>query len=105
MSFRSILIGTLALTCGVSAVFLLQNFMQNARPEAAAAPPDVVQVAVAAVDIPRSHTISSELVKIVDWPKDRLPAGALTKVEEVCDRVAMSPFVKNEPLLDGKLTA
>jgi pilus assembly protein CpaB len=98
MSLRTVLIVALALVCGVSAVL----FMNSLRPQAAAST-DVVPVVVAAVDIPRGSTITSDHIKVLDWPKDRLPAGALSKAEEACDRVVTSLLIKDEPVLDAKL--
>src|SRR5262245_1498547 len=100
MSIRTVLVVLLALVFGLSAVWVGNNL----RPAAAAAPQtEMVPVVVAAEDIARGTTVASGRVKVVDWPKDRLPAGVLNKAEDACDRVAMSAFVKDEPILDSKL--
>lgn len=101
MSLRTVLIVLLALTFGVSAVFVVQNLRPEAPPSVS---PEVVQVVVAATEIPRGRTISGDALKLLDWPKDRVPKGALTKVEDAYDRVCMSPVGENEPVLDSRLS-
>src|SRR4051794_10846571 len=63
-----------------------------------------VPVVVAAVDIPRGRTVSLEMLKVVDWPKDRVPAGATGRPEDLQDRVCFLPLFAGEPVLDGRLT-
>jgi pilus assembly protein CpaB len=103
MSLRTVLIIALALVCGLSAVWVANIWANNFRPEAVR--PEMVQVVVAAADIQRGATLNGDLVKLVDWPKDRLPPGALTRVEDAADRVLLSTLVKGEPVLDAKLAA
>jgi len=63
-----------------------------------------VPVVVAVADLPRGGTITSELVTTRDYPKEMAPEGALARTEEAIDRTVMTPLVKGEPVLDGKLT-
>ena len=63
----------------------------------------MVPVVVAAVDIPRGGTITADLLKTRDFPKDLVPPGAITKAEDAVDRAVFIPLVKDEPVLEGKL--
>jgi pilus assembly protein CpaB len=99
MSLRTVLIVVLALVCGVSAVL----FMNSLRPQAAAATVDMVPVVVAAADVTRGHTLTSDHLKVVEWPKERVPAGVLSKTEDACDRVTLNPLTKDEPIFESKL--
>jgi pilus assembly protein CpaB len=66
--------------------------------------PETVSVVVAAGNISRGTTVSADLLKTRDMPKDSVPEGVVTKVEDAIDRMAYSPLVKDEIILDGKLT-
>jgi pilus assembly protein CpaB len=99
VSPRSLLITVLALVFGGSAAVGVSSFIKN--------PPiikgDVVPVVVAAVEIPRGGTITSELIKTRDFPKDMVPPGAITKVEDAVDRAVFIPLLKDEAIVENKL--
>jgi pilus assembly protein CpaB len=65
---------------------------------------ETVQVVVAKINIPRGMLISGELVKTRDYPKDLIPAGAILKAEDAINRSAFASMVKDEPMLDSKLS-
>jgi pilus assembly protein CpaB len=64
---------------------------------------DTVRIVVAATDVPRGAMITSDLVRLRDCPKDLVPLGAVTKIEDALTRAVFSPLVKDEPILEGKL--
>lgn len=102
MSLRTILILALSLVSGVSAAAGISALRQ---PVAVVPSSDSVTIVVAAVDIPRFTTIAADMVTTHAYPKDLVPAGALTSLEEAVDRVAYSAILKDEPILNGKLAA
>lgn len=102
MSFRTILITMLALVSGLSAAIGINALRQ---PIAAAEAPETVSIVVATGDIPRFTTISTDMVALHPYPKDLVPSGSLTSVEEALDRVVYTPLMKDEPVLNGKLAA
>ncbi len=100
MSPRTIMITLLALVFGGSAAVGVSSFIKN--------PPsiqsDVVPVVVAAVDIVRGGTITGELIKTRNYPRDLIPTGAILKKEDAQDRSAFTTLVVGEPLLESKLS-
>jgi pilus assembly protein CpaB len=90
----------LALVFGGSAAVGVNQFLQRAPTPKA----DTVPVLVAAVDMPRGGNITPEQVKVRDLPKEAVPAGALTKTEEAENRAVNIPIMKDEPVLDTKLS-
>jgi pilus assembly protein CpaB len=102
VSARTILVVFLALACGGSAVVGLNTLRQGVPSEKS---DDTVTVVEAATDIGPYTTLSAGLVTTREYPKDRIPPGAITKVEDVQDRVCLSRLIKGEALLEGKLTA
>ena len=63
----------------------------------------MVPVVVAAVEILRGGSLTADMVKIQDFPKDLVPQGAINKVEDVVDRAVFTPMMKDELVLEGKL--
>ena len=101
MGVRTILVIGLAAICGLSAVVAV-NRLRGASPNVAS---DTVPVVVAAMNIPRGTTVSEDLVQLRQWPKDLVPPGAITSMEDAVARAALNALIKHEPLLDGKLAA
>jgi pilus assembly protein CpaB len=99
VSPRTILISMLALVFGGSVAVGVNSFIQN--------PPspkvDVTAVMVAAVDIPRGGTITSDLLKTREFPKDLVPPGSITKVEDAVDRAVFIPLMKDDTIVENKL--
>ena len=105
MSVRSLLMVALALILGGSAAVGVNSFMQRmSGPKSAVVPvPVVVPVVVAVVDLPRGASITPEAVKIKEFPRDLVPAGALSKLEDAVNRGIFVPLTKDEPVLESKL--
>jgi pilus assembly protein CpaB len=100
MSVRTILVVVLALVCGLSAAVGVNMLRGNVL---AAPGHDTVPVVVAAVDVPRFTTLSTEMLRTRDCPRDLVPPGALTRVEDGVDRVSFTQMVRGEPVLDTML--
>jgi pilus assembly protein CpaB len=103
MSARSILVVVLALAM----VFGLSAPVGNRTlhtPRAAAPKLETVPVVVAAADVPRYASLTPDALKTRDFPKDLVPPGSLTRVEDAVGRFTFLPLVKDEPVLDGRLT-
>ena len=100
MSIRTIMMVGLALLFGISAAVGVNSFMQNGSGPKA----DVVPVLVAAVNLPRGGTITEEVVKVREFPKDLAPPGALSKVEDAINRAVAIPLMKDDPVVEGKLS-
>jgi pilus assembly protein CpaB len=91
---------TLALIFGGSAAVGVNSFMKGAP----SPKDDLVPVVVALVDLPRGASITREMLKIKDLPKDFVQAGALSKPEDAVDRAVSVPLMKDDPVLENKLT-
>jgi pilus assembly protein CpaB len=99
---QSLIVAVLALVFGGSAAVGVNAFIKNRG--ASASESDMVPVVITAMDLPRGGTITAELVATRDYPKAMVPAGALTKLADVIDRAVAIPMVKDEPVLDAKLS-
>ena len=47
--------------------------------------------------------ISPQLLQLEEWPKDKVPPGALAKMEDVENRRPKSMIFKGSPILDDQL--
>ena len=61
------------------------------------------QIVVAAVDLGLADTVTSQHIKLVNWPKASVHPGALRTAAEAEGRVVRSSIVAGEPLIEGKL--
>jgi len=104
MSFRSVLIVLLALVFGGAAAL---GITVMRRPEPPPPPPQIetVPVVVAATDVARFTTISSDHLRVKQLPKDAVPPNALTRIEDAAGRVTLVPLYYDEPVLDVKLAS
>jgi pilus assembly protein CpaB len=97
---QSIAIVMLALVFGGSAAVGVRQYVGQGP----APPPETVPVVVAGMSIPRGMLVSTDLIKTRDYPKDLIPAGAILKTEDALERSAFTTLVKDEPLLESKLS-
>lgn len=101
MRLRTILMGFVALVFGVSAatgVYILNTSSKSAGPQLAG-------IVVVTTDVSRGTNLTAEMIRIRPWPKELLPTGAITKVEDAVGRTVWIPLVLDEPVLEGKLAA
>ncbi|MHC4179235.1 MAG: TIGR03067 domain-containing protein, partial [Planctomycetota bacterium] len=54
-------------------------------------------------DIPLGSTLTPELLRLELWPKDKLPQGALTMIEQLEGRRTRTKLYAGEPILQNKL--
>jgi pilus assembly protein CpaB len=90
----------LALVCGGSAAVGVSSYMNNYAPGATG---DVARVVVAAIDIPRGSVVTTDQVRIREIPKGQVHPRAITKIDDAVNRAVLTPLIKDEPLLEGKL--
>jgi pilus assembly protein CpaB len=95
---QSIVALALALVFGGSAAIGVRQFIGSA------AAPQTVSVVVAGISIPRGMLVTPDLIKTSDYPKALVPAGAILKSDDALDRSAYTSMVKDEPLLESKLS-
>ena len=100
MRRRFLLILICASVIGFLASFLVYRVVSQA---AHARSDQSEQIVVAAADLGLADTVTSQHIKLVNWPKASVPPGALRTAAEAEGRVVRSSIVAGEPLIDGKL--
>lgn len=98
---KSFILLVLALGCGVVASIGITQVM--AKRGADSAPVELESVVVAVADIPMGDPVSPQLVKLEEWPKDKVPKGALRSLEELENRRPKTRIFAGSPILDSQL--
>ncbi len=103
MRAKSAFLLMLALGCGLVASIGITQVMSNRD---ATAPPTTAEtepVFVAAIDISMGDPLAPQMMRLEDWPKDKVPPGALTKIEDIEGRWPKTKIYSGSPLLDNQL--
>ncbi len=103
MRAKSVLLLVLALGCGLVASIGITQVMAKRDSNAPAPDADTQQIFVALADIATNDLITAEMLKLEEWPKDKVPEGALTKIEEVEGRRPKAKIWQGEVILENKL--
>jgi pilus assembly protein CpaB len=102
MRSRSMVLLALALGCGLVASIGISQVMDR-RGSAEGAPSEMEPILVAAANIHYNEQLKPELVRFEEWPKGKVPPGAITRLEELQGRHTSTTLVEGEPILTGKL--
>jgi pilus assembly protein CpaB len=97
---RRVLIAmALAIVMGFAASYVVYQAVKTAQSKQ----PDVEQIAVAAANISVGEALTAKHIKMADWPKSTVPAGAVRTAKDAEGRMARASIVTGEPLLEAKL--
>jgi pilus assembly protein CpaB len=93
----------LALGCGLVASIGISQVMErnSKRPANNATTP----IWVAQHNINLGDPIDASMVSLQEWPKDRVPPGAISQLADLEGRRPRATIIQGEPLLDAKLLA
>ena len=96
MRSRGLLMLFIAVIAGLAAVALAARWMQNQGGARS-------RIAVATTDIAIGGRISTEMVRLADWPEGSVPAGAFVDSEKLDGRVVLQSVQRGEPLTEARL--
>jgi pilus assembly protein CpaB len=99
MNVRTMVVGVLAVVCGLSAMVLVQAIRK---------PPtgpviEKVSVVFAAADVKPGETIQEAMIESREIPKAEVPEDAILKLSDAIDRAAMTQLDKGDLLREKKL--
>ncbi len=94
----------LAITAGGALAFGTYNVMQRG-PAARTVSIPTKPVVVAATDLDIGAELRREDIRIIDWPANAVPAGAISDPKDVVGRGIVLPVIQNEPILPLKLSS
>ena len=98
---KSMILIVIALACGLVASIGISQVMENRGGEKVAV--ETVPILVAKGEIKVGDTIDPRSIALEEWPKDKVPVGVLTSLEDVEGRRPRQMIFEGEPILEGKL--
>lgn len=101
MRSKSLVLLVLALGCGLVASIGITRALD--QPQAQVVVGETKEIFVASVEIRTGEPITPQLVKLENWPVDKIPEGAITELKDLEGRRAKQKLFANEPLITQKL--
>lgn len=97
---KSMVLILIALACGLVASIGISQVVdkKSSQDQAQTAP-----VYVASVDVAIHETLTAQSVRKEEWPIDRIPPGAVTKLEDIDGRKPTNPLYEGEVILGARL--
>ncbi len=100
---KSLMLLALALGCGlVASIGISQVMDRNANSQGKI---QTVPIYVALHNINLGDPIDAAMLSLQEWPKDKAPRGAISKLEDLQGRRPRTAIIEGEPILEGKLLA
>lgn len=107
MNNRNIIALAVAIVLGLVAVYIGNAYFSGVenRQERIAAENKMARIVVASQDMAFGVPLSSQNLRLANWPENSIPTGAFTTIEEATkNRVALRPMVVGEPVLASKVS-
>ena len=101
MRTKSLVLIIIALGCGLVASIGISQVLEGNRPAAVETAP----IYVALQNINVGDPLTDKMVSLEEWPKDKVPVGAIDKWDDLDSRRPRTNIYQGEPILDGKLLA
>jgi hypothetical protein len=96
MRINALMIIMAAMGCGMLAAMGVSQM--EALPHSQAAVAGEVQLFVAGVEVPAGELVTPQLVRLERWPRDRVPDGAVTRLQDLHQQVTRQPLLPGQPL-------
>ena len=100
---KSMILIVIALGCGLVASIGISQVIDKKNHDGGSQGKDTVKIFVAMVDVPIGEPLTAELVRLEEWPKDRVPEGAISLLEDIIDRRPRTLLFAGEPIMEPKL--
>jgi pilus assembly protein CpaB len=99
---RGLIFLGLAVVMGLAAAWATSEFSPNSA-EATVVVDKTTPVVVVRSDVPIASSLTIAQLKLVDWPIEHVPAGALHSIDNAKERIARRPLAQGEPVLEASL--
>ena len=100
---RAISMFVVALVLGIGAAMMADRWIQ-ARTQMSTNTDGMDTIVVAALEIPYGTKIEGAQLRVVNWPDDNVPQGALTDPVEAEGKIAKREFRPGEPILEDRIS-
>ena len=99
MKMKSLVLLAMAIGCGFVAMLGVQQVLSGDKKPAE----ETAKVLVALTNIVPGQPLDDTNVAFKDWPKDKIPQGAVTSHEQYVERSLRVAAVPNEPIMAAHL--
>lgn len=100
---KSLLLLALALGCGlVASIGISQVMDRNSHSQGKL---ETLPIYVATHNINLGDPIDASMLSLDEWPKDKVPRGAISNLKDLEGRRPRTAIIEGEPILEGKLLA
>jgi pilus assembly protein CpaB len=103
MRTKSFALLILALGCGLVASIGITQVMAKRSNETTVISGETESIFVALQDVQMGDVLTAQVIRLEPWPKDKVPAGALTKFEDIDTRRTKTKLFAGEAILEDKL--
>lgn len=100
---KSLLLLALAGGCGIVASIGISQVLESRGN--GPAPIETKPIYVALHNINLGDPIDATMVSLQEWPKDKIPPGSISQLEDLEGRRPRTAIIQGEPMLEGKLLA
>lgn len=100
---KSLILLVLALGCGLVASIGINQVLANRDNQPVVQLGETEPIYVALTDVGMGEKLNPQNVKLEPWPKDRVPNGALTELEQIEGRLTKTRLFAGEPIMEAKL--
>ena len=101
MRAKSLVLFVIAVGCGLAASIGVSQYMESAS--GGLGQVESAKILVAMLDINIGEKLDAKTVKLEEWPKDRVPEGAVYELTEVEGKYPRTRMYAGEPILQAKL--
>lgn len=102
---KSLVLLILALGCGLVASIGINQVMANRHAGPAPGAVETTPIFVALGEIGIGDPLTAEMLKLEEWPKEKVPVGAVSNLQDLEGRRCKQRFYPGEPILEAKLLA
>jgi pilus assembly protein CpaB len=100
---KSLALLLLALGCGLVASIGITEVIARRNAEPLSMMGETQPIFVAQNDIALGEVLTSQLLKLEQWPRDKIPNGAISKIEDIEGRRSRTKLYAGEPILENRL--
>ena len=93
---KSMVLILIALGCGLIASIGISQVVER-RNDQGAGTLETAEIFVASVDVPIGDSLSAQMVRLEEWPKDKIPNGAIGTFEDLEGRRPKQPLFEDTP--------
>jgi pilus assembly protein CpaB len=100
---KSLALLLLALGCGLVASIGITEVLAKRNAEPAGATDETQPIFIAISDVPLGDLVTPQLLKLEQWPKGKIPKGAISRIEDLEGRRTRTKLYAGEPILENRL--